>query len=259
MVYIFVYAALLPFFYYLIRVKSEMLDEDVKQIKTHFWIILGIYTVVLMVWHMYYRFKYEVPLVHFGGPLMIFVGSFAGVIFLCFLIAFFLMTKGRPNKIQLFKASFGPKQFQFMLPAMGITFLVGFILGLPLTEKAKYGDDLQYVYDQFADTAADEAISIVFVSSEKDCYEDCEDTKYDTLLYVRNNKDEDIDVRLRMQFALESGDTLEEFKQFRLEDSAIEPVEFHIDRGPWNPVTIRTDERVVNYRWQHQWRSAEES
>jgi len=119
-------------------------------------------------------------------------------------------------------------------------------------------DDLKYVYDQF-DPADDEAISIVMVSSEKDCLKDCDDTKYDTLFYIKNNEDEAIDVRLRMQFAEASGEISEEFKQFRLDKDAIEPVEFKLDMGPWNPVTIRTDEQVVNYRWQYQWRSAEES
>ncbi|MFP7494623.1 hypothetical protein SFC66_12610 [Terribacillus saccharophilus] len=236
-----------------------MSDEDVLKIKRHFWIALGVYTVVLIGWHIYFHLQYDVPLVYFDGLLMIFVGSFAAVIFLCFVFAFFLITKGRLNKIQVFKASFGPKKYQFILPAMGISFVLGFAIGLPLAEKVKYVDDLKYVYEQFDQTASDEAVSIVMVSSYKDCYKECEDTKYDTLFYIKNNKDKAIDVRLHMQFAEESGDISEEFKQFRLEKDAIEPVKFNLDLGPWHPVTLRTEERVIDYRWQHQWRYAEES
>lgn len=170
-----------------------------------------------------------------------------------------ILFKGAPKSVH------NPKVAWVVTVVLCATILFFIMWVYPLAEKASYIHKVQKALAMSEQQQADEEITVLFMSSEKQCFRttssNCDNEKFKNSFFLKNNLDTQKEVQVRIQ-ALDS-----EQKELKVIESDImtleagelkllETEETSDDASIWSRSSFETDHRVRSYESLYRYRDA---
>ena len=161
-----------------------------------------------------------------------------------------ILFKGAP------KSFHNPKAVWFIAAVLGGTILFFTMWVYPLAEKASYIHKVQKVLAMSEQEQVDEEITVLFMSSEKNCFRtttsNCTNQTYKNSFFLKNNLDtpKEVQVRIRALDAEQKELKIVESDVMMLEAGELKLVETEESSGKtsiWSRSSFETDDRVHSY------------
>lgn len=183
---------------------------------------------------------------------LLFVGIIIGIVNILF--------KGAPKSVH------NPK-VAWIIPVALCIILLFFIMWVyPLAEKASYIHKVQKALAMSEQQQADEEITVLFLSSEKECLRttssNCHNETYKNSFFLKNNLDsqKEVQVRIRALDAEQKELKVIESDVMTLEAGELKMVqteETYEDESIWSRSSFETDHRIHSYESLYRYRDAE--
>ncbi|MFI8714178.1 hypothetical protein QIH01_05645 [Brevibacillus brevis] len=202
--------------------------------------------------NVYWQVKYGIPVLPTESDLEVFFYFCILLVFVCILLYIgFLITM---------RKQFWKMNLVFLCTAFGLfSFFAAAFLGMgPFLKKAEYVIVVQKAKDQWKEAKMDneKPIDLALVYSRQECTKNCVGYPYSSLILVRNQSDQPVEIDLKLRLKNKSGNVLKEVEAIPLKLASGEITEVWTDDSYakhdfWARASAVTDERVADLEYQY--------